>query len=123
MGVHQVVVDHGAQIVVGQLFDLGDLMRGAEAVEKVQERHAGFERGRVRDQRHIHYFLHRIGTQHGKPGRPRRHHVAVIAENRKRLRRQRPRRDVKHGGSQLTRNLVHVRDHQQQTLRGGKGCG
>ena len=33
----QFVVDHGAEIVGGELFDLGDLVRGAEAVEEVEE--------------------------------------------------------------------------------------
>src|SRR5690606_41443224 len=40
--------------------DLVDLVRGAEAVEDVQERHARFERRRLRDEREVHHFLHRV---------------------------------------------------------------
>ena len=40
MGADQVVVDHGAHVVGGKLFDLGHFVRGAEAVEEVQEGHA-----------------------------------------------------------------------------------
>ena len=50
-------------------------------------------------------------------GRAAGHDVAVIAENRKRLRGQRARRDVKHRRRQFAGDLVHVRDHQQQALR------
>ena len=57
-------------------------------------------------------------------GGPRGHHVAVIAENGERLAGQRPRGDVENGRGQLARDLVHVRDHEQQALRrrerGGK---
>ena len=45
VGQHQLVVDHRPHVVDGQLLDLVDLVRGAEAVEEVDERHAGFERG------------------------------------------------------------------------------
>ena len=45
-------------------FDLVDFVRGAEAVKEVQERNAGFEAGCMRDQRHVHSFLDRVGAQH-----------------------------------------------------------
>ena len=45
------------------------------------------------------------------------HHVAVIAENRKRVRGQGARGDVKDRRGQLAGDLVHVGDHQQQALR------
>ena len=56
-------------------------------------------------------------------GRAGGHHVAVVAENRERLRGQRPGRDVEHRGGQFARDLVHVGDHQQQALRCGEGGG
>ena len=49
VGADQFVIDHGAQVIVSQLFDLVDLVRGAEAVEEVQERDArlqGWQPGR-----------------------------------------------------------------------------
>ncbi len=56
---HQLLVDHRAHVVVRQLLDLLDLGRGAEAVEEVQERHAGFQGGGLGDQRHVHHLLRR----------------------------------------------------------------
>ena len=108
---------------VGELLDLGDFVRGAEAVEEMQERDARFQRGGLRDQRHVHDFLHRIRGQHAEAGGARGHHVAVVAEDRERLRGQRARRDVEHRRGQLAGDLVHVGDHQQQALRRGEGGG
>ena len=108
---------------VGELLDLGDFVRGAEAVEEVQEGNARFERGGLRDQRHVHDFLHRVGGQHAEAGGAGGHHVAVVAEDGERVGGQRARRDVEHRGGQLAGDLEHVGDHQQQALRGGEGGG
>ncbi len=37
--------------------------------------------------------------------------------------RKRPGRDVEHPGQELPGDLVHVREHQEQPLRGGEGSG
>ena len=52
-----------------------------------------------------------------------RHHILVIAVNRKRVRGDGARRDVENRAGEFTRDLVHVGDHQQQALRGGEGGG
>ena len=44
MSEHEVVVDHRAQVVVGHHFNFRDFVRGAEAVEEMQKRHARFKR-------------------------------------------------------------------------------
>ena len=59
-------------------------------------------------------------AEHREPGAAHGHHVAVVAEDRQRVRRERPRRDVDHGRRQLAGDLEHVRDHQQQALRRGE---
>ena len=69
-------VDHGAHIVFGQHLDLVDFVRSAEAVEEMQERDAGFERRRMRDQRQVHRFLNRVRAEHGEAGGAAEHHVA-----------------------------------------------
>ncbi len=74
----------------------------------------------MRDHGKILRFLHGSGTEHGPAGGARRHHVAVIAKDGKRLRRDRTRRDMKNGRRQLARDLVHVGDHEQQPLRSRK---
>ena len=114
---HQVLLDHRPQIIGRQLLDFGHFVGGAETVEEMQERDARFQAGRRGDQRHVHHFLDRVRRQHAETRGPRRHHVAVVPENRQRMRRQRPRRDVKHRRGQFPGDLVHVRNHQQQALR------
>ena len=42
---HVLVVDHGPEVVVGERRDLADLVRGAEPVEEVEERHPAPQRG------------------------------------------------------------------------------
>jgi hypothetical protein len=114
-------VDHLPQHVVGQDIDLRNLVRCPEPVEEMQKRNARLQRGGVRDQRQILRFLHRTGAEHCKPGGARRHHIAVIAKYGKRLRRNRSRRNVKDGRRKLARDLVHVGDHQKQSLRRSEG--
>ena len=118
---HQLGGDQRPQIVVRQFFDLADLVRGAEAVEEVQEGNARLERGGLRDEGKVHHFLDGIRRQQAEARRARRHHVAVVAENREGVRGQGARRDVQHRRRQLTGDLKHVGNHQQQALRGRKG--
>ena len=42
--VHQLFIDHAADLLVGQQLDLVDLVRGSEAVEEVDERDARLQR-------------------------------------------------------------------------------
>ena len=63
-----VVADERAQVVVVEQRDLVDLVRRAEAVEEVQERHAGPQRGGVGDEREVVRLLHRAGGQHRPAG-------------------------------------------------------
>ena len=97
MRAHQVVIDHGAHIVEAQLFDLGNFMRGAEAVKEVQEGNARFQRRGVRHQRQVHGFLDRVGREQRKTGLAGGHHILVIAKDRQRLRRHGASRHVDHG--------------------------
>ena len=85
MGAYQIVVDHGLHVVEAELFDLGNFVRGAEAVEEMQEGNARFQRRGVRDQRQVHGFLYRVGRQQGKSGGADGHGVLVVAEDRQRL--------------------------------------
>ena len=63
-----VLVDHLADDVLGHHLDLRDLVRGAEAVEEVQEGNPALERGRLRDQGEVHRLLDAGRTEHGKAG-------------------------------------------------------
>jgi hypothetical protein len=110
---HQFVVDQRAQVVVAQLVDQVDFVRGAEPVKEMQERHARFQRRGLGDQREIVRFLNGVGGEQRESGLPGRHHVAVVAEDRKRVRRERARRHMDDRRSQFAGDLVHVGNHQQ----------
>ena len=113
-------IDERAHVVFVEHFDLVDLMRGAEAVEEMQERDARLERSGVCDERHVHGLLHGIGGKHGEAGSAAGHHIRMVAEDRERVSRQRARRNMKRRGRKLSRNLVHVRNHEQQALGRGE---
>ena len=120
---HQLVVDHRLQVFHRELLDFGDLVRGAEAVEEVNERDARFERGGLRDQRAVHRFLNRVRGEHRKAGLADGHDVLLVAEDRQRVCGDGAGGDVDHGRSELARDLIHVRNHEQQTLRRREGGG
>ena len=123
VGMHQLLVDHRPNVVLGELLDLVHLVGGAEAVEEVQEGHAGFERGGVGHQGHVLRLLHRARGEHRPARRAAGHHVAVVAEDRQGVGGHGAGGDVEHGGGELAGDLEHVGDHQQQALRGGEGAG
>ncbi len=103
--------------------DLVDLVRGPEPVEEVEERDPGTERRGMRDQREVMRFLDRARREHRPTGRAGVHDVAVVAEDREGMRRDRPGRDMDHRRRQLAGDLEHVGDHQKQALRGREGGG
>ncbi len=77
-------------------------------------------RGELGDRGHVVSLLDARGVQHGEAGLPHRHHVLVIAVDAQALRSQRARRHVEHHRGELTGDLVHIRNHQQQALAGGE---
>ena len=77
----QLDVDHAAHLLFGEQLDLGHLVRGAESVEEVHERHPGGQRGGLRHQREVVGLLDRGGGEQCEPGLPDRHHVGVVPED------------------------------------------
>ena len=109
-------VDKRCKVIVLQRFDLLYLVRRTETVEEVDERNARLDCCKVRNSCKVHNLLHGAFCQHGKTCLTCRHHILMIAEDTKRMRSQRPGRHMEHTRQQLARNLIHVRDHQQQPL-------
>ena len=120
MPANGVFVEHGMQVFIGERKNLVHFVGRPEAVEKMQKRDSCLERCGVGDQREIARFLYGTGTEHGESGRARRHHVAVIAKDRERVRGNRSRGHVDHRGRQFSGDLIHIRDHQQKALRRGE---
>ena len=117
-----VVDERGDHLGVGNV-DASDLVTGAKAVEEVQEGDARFERGRMRNEREVGGLLRRRRAQHRPARRPRRHHVAVITEDRQRMRRDGTSGNMDDRRRELARDLEHVREHQQQALARGERRG
>ena len=62
-------------------------------------------------------LLHRLRTEEAEAGGAASHNVGVLSVNAKRLTRDRTGRDVEDARKHFSRNLVHVGNHQQKTLR------
>ena len=114
------IVDHRAHGFRFDRDDLGDFVRGAETIEKMDHRNASGQRCSLGDQRKVLRLLHRIGAQHGAAGGATGHYIGMVAENRQRMRGQRPRRHMQHERRQLAGDLVQIGNEQQQALAGGE---
>ena len=102
-------------------FNLVILVRCAEAVEEVDERHHRLERCKVSYSGKIHYFLNGTFAKHSETSLAASHYVLMVAEDTQRVRSQRTSGNVEHTGNQLACNLVHIGNHQEQTL-GSREC-
>jgi hypothetical protein len=117
------LVDERRQVGVSERLDAPLLVARAEAVEEVQEGHARAQRGGVGHEGQVLGLLRAARAEQREAGAAAGHHVAVVAEDRQGVRRQRTRRDVHAEGVQLARDLVHVGQHEQQALAGREGRG
>ena len=122
-GIHRGTVHQRLQLLIAPNLDLLNLMGSAEAIEEMQEGDPALDGGKVGDGGKIHDLLHTAGTQHGKAGLPAGVHIAVVAEDGKGVGGKGARRAVNDAGQQFARHLVHIGDHEQKSLRGGKGGG
>ena len=122
-GLHGVHVHHVGQILVVPDGDLLDLVRGAEAVKEVDKGDAALDGCQVGHGAQVHDLLGVGLAQHGKAGLAAGHNVGMVAEDVQRVGGHGTGGHVKHGGHQLTGQLVHVGNHQQQALGGGVGGG
>ena len=111
------------QVVVRKRLNRVELVGRSEAVEEVHERYPGRERGRLRNECQVVRLLHRGRREECESRLPHGHHVGVVTEDRQSLRCKRSGRHIDDGRRQFAGDLVHVRDHQQQTLRRGEGRG
>ena len=121
--VHRVHVAHFLQVVVIPHGHLLDLVGGAEAVEEVHEGNAALNGGQMGHGTQVHDLLDVALAQQGEAGLAAGHDVGVVAEDVQRVAGHGTGGHVEHAGQQLAGDLVHVGDHQQQTLRGGVGGG
>ena len=127
-GLDRLPVDHVGQLVIVPAGHLLDLVRGAESVEEVEERHAALDGREVRHRGEVHDLLDVALGEHREAGLAAGHDVGVVAEDVERLGGHGARAHVEHGRQLLGGDLVHVGDHQEQALGGGvrggqRACG
>ena len=115
------LVDERSKVFVFEHLDFLYLVRGTEAVEEVDKRHTRFDGGEVGNTGQVHHFLYRTFGEHGETGLAGRHHVLVVTENTEGVRCQCTSRHMEYTGKEFSGNLVHIGNHQQQTLRSGVG--
>ena len=121
VGPDQVRIHHGAQILVGQLFDLADFVRGPETVEEVQDWNPRLQSRGLTDAGKVMGHLDRTGRQHRETGLAGSHDIGVVAEDRQRVGRDGTGGNMHTEARQLAGDLVHVRDFQKQALRRREG--
>ena len=122
-GVHGVHVHHFLQVLVVPHLHLADLVGGAEAVEEVEEGHPAADGRQMGHGAKVHDLLGIVGAQHGVARGPAGHDVGVVPEDGQGVGGQSPGGDVGDPGEQTAGDLIHIGDHQQQTLGGGEGGG
>ena len=120
-----VLIDHFLQVVVVPRLDLLYLVRGAEAVEEVDERNSSLDGGKVSDRAEVHDLL-RVGSgDHCKAGLAAGINVGMVTEDVERMGSHAARRNVDNAGQKLSGDLVHIRDHEEKSLgcrEGGGQC-
>ena len=120
VGADQLLRDEVAQDVVREPLDRVELVRRAEAIEEVHEGHSALQRRCLGDDGEVVGLLDRPRRQECEASLPHRHDVGVVAEDRERLGCNGSRRHLEDRRGQLTGDLVHVGDHQEQALRCGE---
>ena len=120
---NSVHIYHALEGLVVPLLDLLDLVGGTEAVEEVQERNSALDSGKVSNCAEVHNLLRVSGAEHCITGLATCVDIAVVAEDRKRMRSYGTCGNVDNRRKQLACDLVHIRNHQEKTLRSGVGGG
>ena len=114
---YSVPIYHGSEVVILKHIYLADLVRCAETVEEVYERNLSLERGEVRYGSHIHNFLYGVAAEQGEACLTSCHYVSLIAEDVESVSCDSSCCYMEHAGSQLAGDFIHVRDHEEKTLR------
>ena len=109
------------KVFLCQRLNLLDFVRCAETVEEVQERKTTLDSTQMSYGRQIHDFLNRAFSQYGETGLAASHNVLVVAKDTQCVRGQCASCHVEHAGQQFAGNLIHVRYHEEQALRGCVG--
>ena len=117
----RIPVEKSGEIILLHKLDFLYLVRRTESVEEVQKRHARLDGYQMRHAGEVHYLLNAAGGEHGEARLASGHHVLMVAEYGKGMCGDGSRRDMEYARKKFSGNLVHIGNHQQQTLRCGEG--
>ncbi len=117
------VVNQGSKLVLIDDFDFLNLVGSAETVKEVHKRNTRLDGRQVGDTREVHNLLNAALGKHGEACLAHRHYILMVTEDWQGVGCESTSRNMEHGREQLACNLVHVGDHQQQTLRRSVGSG
>ena len=92
------------------------LVRGTEAIEEVDEWYLCLESSEMRYSSQVHYLLHRSRSEHSETCLTASHNILMVTKDTQSVRSQCTSRYIEYAREQLTSNLIHVRNHEQQTL-------
>ena len=113
----RLAVQEGCEVFLRKSLDFLDFMRGAETVEEIDERHTAPDCRKMSYSSKIHHLLHAAFAEHGETGLAGAHHILMVPENTESMGSECTRRHMEHTGKEFAGNLVHIRNHQQETLR------
>ncbi len=117
------LVDKGSELILVDGLDFLDFVGCAETVEEVDERHAALERCEMGNGCEVHHLLNGAFAQHREACLASRHDVLMVAEDTQRVGSESTCRNMEYAGEKLAGDFIHVRDHQEKTLRSGVGSG
>ena len=120
--VNRVKIKHIRKLLVVPAFNLLIFVRCSEAIEEMQKGNARFNRCQMSNRSEIHSLLRVNRAKHCISRLPAGINILMIAENRKCVRRKCACRNIDNRRQKLTGNFVHVRNHQQKSLRSRVGC-
>src|SRR5215208_6451164 len=119
----QLIVHQGTEFFIRKLEDLVDFMRGAEPVKEMQEGDAGLESCSLCDGREIVGFLDAARGEQCPTRLADSHHILMVAVNGEGVGCDSACCNMEDRAGEFTGDLVHVGDHQEQTLCCRKGGG
>ena len=118
-----VPVHHFPKVLIIPYFDLLVLMRGTEAVEEMHHGKLSCDGSQMGYCRQVHDLLNAIGAEHGETGLPAAHNIGMVTEDGQSMGSQGTGSHMEHRRGMLAGQLIHIRDHQEQTLGCCKGGG
>ncbi len=96
---------------------------GAETIEEMQERNAALDCAQMRYCGKVLRLLYRAGSKKGKACLAACHYVLMVSEDGEGVACKCAGRHVKYAGKKFAGHLIHIGNHEQETLRSGISAG